>query len=186
MVTGGAPARWAILLAAAGAACNGQFDFDTALPDAGEPPIIVVDAAMSDMARDAMADLPGTGVHIACGATDCASPGCCTTSAGQSCVDIAEGGTCGGLLIQCDDTEDCPLGQVCCAEGNDLLPACTAGQDCRPNPSLQRVHCEPETHCRTSSYVILCNPDRPSPCAQCVASSLAGLPPGYHQCAATP
>jgi hypothetical protein len=170
---------------ATGTACNGQFDFDTQVLDAGEPPIIVIDAAPSDAAptSDRPTDTSRTGVHIACGAIDCASPGCCSTSAALSCVDIAEGGTCGGLLIQCDDADDCPEGQVCCAEGDDRVsPSCPETGDCH----LQRVHCESEAHCRASNYVILCNPDRPSPCTECVASSLPGLPPGYHQCASAP
>jgi hypothetical protein len=86
-------------------------------------------------------------------------------------------------LIQCDDTDDCPASQVCCAEGNlDTSSACvdTRGCDFRPT----RVHCEPESHCRAMNFVILCNPNRPSPCVQCVATTLTGLPPGYHQCSA--
>jgi len=180
--------RVAFLAAVVGSACNGQFDFDTALADAAVPPF-VIDGGPDDASSttDAIADRPRTGIHIACGASDCVTPGCCNSSTtGLSCVDIAEAGTCGGLLIQCDDGDDCPAGQVCCAEGDDLaLPACLDGDIC-DHQVIERVHCEPEARCRTSNFVILCNPDRPSPCAQCTASSLPGLPPGYHQCTITP
>ena len=176
----------AFLAAVLGAACNGQFDFDTT-PHEGGPPIIVTEGGPDDASSisDAVADTPRIGVHIACGASDCQTSGCCSTSTGPTCVDIGEGGTCSGLLIYCDDTDDCLQGQVCCAESGDLvLPAlvASAGDDDR----LLRVHCEPETRCRGEHFVMLCNPDRPQPCAQCVVTTLVGLPPGYHQCAATP
>jgi hypothetical protein len=163
-------------------ACDGQFDFDTALLDAAEPPIGVPDASSTG---DAAVDVPRAGLRIACGASECLSAGCCTGNTGTTCVDLAEGGTCNGLLIQCDDTEDCATGEVCCAEG-DVLPwfACFGASDCNPNPRPQRVHCEPESHCRAMNFVILCNPYRPSPCAQCITTTLTGLPPGYHQCPA--
>jgi hypothetical protein len=181
----------ALLAAVAGSACNGQFDFDTRSSDAGAPPIIItIDTGTGidepTPSIDAVADAPRTGVHIACGASDCVTPGCCSTTADLSCVDVADGGTCGGLLIQCDDTDDCLEGEVCCAEGDNRALATCPDADACPNPErLQRVHCETEAHCR-GSFVVLCNPDRPSPCTQCVESSLPGLPPGYHQCAATP
>jgi hypothetical protein len=181
----GERARAAFLTAVVSSACNGQFDFDTTL-DAGEPPIIIVEGGPNDasLIGDPISDMPRTAVHIVCGAADCLTSGCCSTSSGATCVDIGEGGICGGILIQCDDTDDCPEGQVCCAESEDLaLPAFrgSAGDD----DHLLRVHCEPEAHCRGDHFVMLCHPDRPLPCAQCVAASLAGLPPGYHQCAAT-
>jgi hypothetical protein len=163
-------------------ACNAQFDFDTALLDAGEPPVSIPDASSTG---DTAIDLPRAGLRIACGASDCLSSGCCTGNTGTSCVDVAEGGTCNGLLIQCDDTEDCAAGEVCCAEG-DVIPlsGCLGASDCNSRP--QRVHCEPESHCLAMNFVILCNPYRPSPCTQCVTTTLTGLPPGYHQCRATP
>jgi hypothetical protein len=178
----------ALLVALVLSACNGQFDFDTALPDAGGPPVIIVDGGPEDVSAptDATTEPPGTGIHIACGAADCSTVGCCSsTSNGFSCVDVPAGETCAGLLIQCDDSDDCPAGQVCCAEGEDLNhPPCTSDV-CNDNPRLLRVHCEPEARCR-GDFVALCNPDRPSPCAQCISSPLVGLPPGYHQCATSP
>jgi hypothetical protein len=174
------------LSAVAACACDGQFDFDTSVVDAGPPPIVVPDAALDDApANDTIVDPPRIGVHIACGASECVSSECCVESAGMSCVSTAEGGTCGGLLIQCDDTDDCPAGQVCCAEGDDhSLPVCPDARDCEERP--KRVHCETESHCRTMNFVILCNPDRPEPCTQCILTTLQGLPPGYHQCATGP
>ena len=182
----GERARAAWLAAVLVSACNGQFDFDTALLDAGHPPIIVPEGGPDDVAStgEPVADMPRTRVHIACGGSDCISSGCCSGSSGATCVDVAEGGVCGGLLIQCDDTEDCPAGQVCCAEAEDRVSA----YDCRDASAceVERVHCEPESHCRGLNFVILCNPDRPSPCSQCVSTTLKGLPAGYHQCAAEP
>jgi hypothetical protein len=173
------PSAYAALLPALLAACNGQFEFDTTPLDAGDaasvvPDVIVTDDAAGEAAIDA------SKVGIVCGQTTCPAPFCCGTSQGFACIDVAKGGSCGGILIQCDDTADCPAGQVCCAEGNGLSSDGGKAMD------LDRVHCETEAHCRASQYVILCDPDRPSPCSQCVASSIAGLPPGYHQCAATP
>lgn len=184
----GGCARAGLLAATLASACNGQFDFDTTL-DSGAPPIIVVEAGPDDVSLgdvsstiDTALDAPRTGVHIACGADDCSTWGCCSKSSGVSCVDVAEGGTCAGVLVQCDDTDDCPAGQVCCAEGEDLdHPPCTSDV-CDENPRLLRVHCEPEARCR-GEFVVLCNPDRPAPCTQCVVSPIVGLPPGYHQCA---
>jgi hypothetical protein len=183
MLPSGARIRVALLVAVIGSACNGQFDFDTTMD--AEPPIIVIEAGPDDAAStsEQFVDAPRTGVHIACGASDCLSSGCCSTSPDSSCIDIAEGGTCGGVLIQCDDTDDCPEGQVCCAEGDDLTHPCTG--DACGDQRLLRVHCEPEARCR-GEFIMLCNPDRPNPCTQCIAASIAGLPPGYHQCAATP
>jgi hypothetical protein len=185
MIASGARAPPLALLMVIASACHGQFDFDTALLDGGEPPITVADGGSdSASAADSLFDLPRPGVRIACGASDCSSPGCCTGTAGSSCVDIAAGGTCSGLLIQCDDTDDCPASQVCCAEGNAAaLSSCSGASDCPRNERPTRVHCEPESHCRAMSFVILCNPNRPTPCAQCIATTLTGLPPGYHQCA---
>jgi len=187
MAVFGEATRVACLAAVVASACNGQFDFDTVLADAGGPPIIVTDGGMGDApsTSDVPSDASRTGIHIACGAADCLSSGCCSTSTGIGCVDISEGGTCGGLLIQCDDTADCPEGQVCCAEIEDRVSAAGSADDAGDDRPV-RVHCEPETHCRSLDYVILCDPDRPGPCTQCIASSLPGLPPGYHQCVATP
>ena len=184
MRASGGSARVFSFLFVTAAACNAQFDFDTALLDAGEPPILPDGGPDDSSSGDPLLDLPRPGVRIACGASDCLS-GCCSGTAGLSCVDVIEGGMCGGLLIQCDDTEDCPAGQVCCAEGN-VGPAssCLGANDCHERP--QRVHCESELHCRAMNFVILCNPYRPSPCTECVATTLTGLPPGYHQCPATP
>ncbi|HMI83082.1 MAG TPA: hypothetical protein VK550_03255 [Polyangiaceae bacterium] len=187
MIAGGASTRAALLLVVAGPACNGQFDFDTAPIDSGVPPIIVIEGGPDDasLTSDTPIDAPRTGVHISCGASDCLTSGCCSTSSGVSCVDIGDAETCGGLLIQCDDSDDCPAGLVCCAEGDDLNhPPCTSDV-CDGDQRLLRVHCEPEARCR-GEFVMLCNPDRPGPCTQCIASSLVGLPPGYHQCATTP
>ena len=187
MSAGSQRARMTVLAALSGSACNGQFDFDTGLLDAGDPPVIVVEAGPVDasLLTDSAADVPKTGVHIACSDSECMTSGCCSKTSGTSCIDTAEGGICGGILIQCDDTDDCSAGQVCCAEGEHLdRPPCT-GDACDDRPRLLRVHCEPEARCR-GEFVPLCNPDRPYPCAQCVASSLPGLPPGYHQCATAP
>jgi hypothetical protein len=182
----GACARAALLAAILASACDGQFDFDTAI-DTGAPPVIVVDADSGDASSvtDAVPDAPRTGVHIACGASDCLSSGCCAKSSGVSCVDTAEGGTCAGVLVQCDDTDDCPAGQVCCAEGEDLNHPPCVSDVCDGNPRLLRVHCEPEARCR-GDFVVLCTPERPAPCTQCIVSSIVGLPPRYHQCAANP
>jgi hypothetical protein len=161
-------------------ACNAQFDFDPLPPDSG-PPIIEIEASTNDTGSpiDVLADPPnGTGIHIACGGSDCLTLGCCSSATGFAC---------GGILIQCDDTDDCPAGLVCCAEGDDRAPFdCPDTNACGPNATLARVHCETETHCRNAGYVVLCNPDRPDLCAQCVSSSIPGLPPDYHQCNVVP
>jgi hypothetical protein len=180
----GERARPFSILFAALSACNGQFDFDTAPLDAGEPTL--GETGPSDVAStgDISIDVPLIGRRIACGASDCLSSGCCSTASGTRCIDVAEGGICGGLLIQCDDTEDCPVGQVCCAEGDVRARARASVSDGANGAPPDRVHCEPESHCRAMGFVILCNPYRPHPCSQCIATTLTGLPPGYHQCAA--
>ena len=185
MGASGGGARGFLFLLAAASACNDQFDFDTALPDAGVPPIIEGGADDVASADDPLIEVPRIGPRIACGAFDCAFR-CCSGTTSQSCIDVAEGGTCNGLVIQCDDTEDCPAGEVCCAEGDDrTLPSgnnVSDGADGRP----ERVHCETEAHCRAMNFVILCKHYRQSPCTECVATTLTGLPPGYHQCPASP
>lgn len=175
------------LFFATASACNGQFDFDTDRIDAGQPPIIITEGGADDIAStgDPVFEAPRIGVSIACGATDCLSTGCCSRANGTECVDIVDGGVCSGLLIQCDDSEDCPAGQVCCAEVDDHTSAdCPNASGCEADPP-ERVHCEPESHCRALKYVILCNPDRPGLCT-CISTTLPGLPPGYHQCVAAP
>ena len=169
-------------------ACNGQFDFDTTPLDAGEPRTVPEGGGPDDASTgDRAIDIPRPGLRIACGASDCLGSACCIGQNGaMSCV-AAEGGTCSGLLIQCDDTDDCAAGQVCCAEeGVSPSPSCLDTSDCSRDLRPRRVHCEPESHCREMNFVILCNPNRPSPCTQCVATTLTGLPPGYHQCPAAP
>ena len=181
----GRGARGSCLFALLAAACNGQFDFDTSV-DGGSPPVIVIEGGPdASIEGETSVDTPPPGVHIPCGPSECLTSGCCGKSSGFSCVDTAEGGTCSGLLIQCDDTDDCPPGQVCCAEGEALnRPPCTSDV-CDVNPRLLRVHCEPESRCK-GDFVVLCHADRPSPCTQCIASPITGLPPGYHQCATLP
>jgi len=186
MTARGECARLTVVAAVIVSACNGQFDFDTSV-DAEGPPVIVVDGGSNGDWPDMSNEAPRPGVHIACGDSACLTAGCCSSVAGTlGCADISEGGTCSGLLIQCDDSDDCPAGQVCCAEGEELARRACIGADACSDEGPERVHCEPEARCRTASNVILCNPDRPSPCAQCIDSSLLGLPPGYHQCAAAP
>jgi hypothetical protein len=183
-ITGASRSVLAALLLSA---CNGQFDFDTQPLEASTPSGADAPLDNTPTEETPVADAPRTGIQIACGALVCSSPACCSTQAGFTCVDIADGGTCSGLTVQCDDSDDCPAGQVCCAEGDDLGPAvCAGSRDCTAFGKPQRVHCETEAHCRSMNFVILCNPDRPSVCAQCVATSLTGLPPNYHQCAAVP
>jgi hypothetical protein len=188
MANGDTTGRVAGFVVIAASACNGQFDFDAYEPDTGAPVIVIEASTANDASNVDSVEPPRIGVHIACTGSDCVTPGCCSTAAGFACVDVSEGGSCGGLLIQCDDSDDCPQGQVCCAEGDDRIRAsCPDTSGCETE-KLLRVHCEPEAHCRNGGpeFVILCNPDRPSQCAQCETSSLPGLPAGYHQCATAP
>ena len=178
-------ARAGIALAVFWPSCDGQFDFDTQVLDGGVHASVDGDSNREDASVDASADRSRKEIHIACGdENSCDVSGCCSTSSGLACRDVAAGETCGGLLIQCDDNDDCAEGSVCCAEGE---------KDDRPCPDascpierVQRVHCEPAAHCATLRYVVLCNPDKPDTCTNCVASTLSGLPPGYHQCADSP
>jgi hypothetical protein len=175
----------AVFLAIAWTGCHGQFDFDTSALDGGpDSPANGPDAEDDGTSVDATSDRSRPDIHISCGDTTCETSGCCTATSSQTCIDVAGGGSCSGLLIQCDDSDDCSEGMVCCAEaakGDDDRECLDAS--CQKPQRLQRVHCEPEAHCASLHYVVLCNPDRPEPCTECVASTLPGLPPGYHQCA---
>jgi hypothetical protein len=177
------------ILVAMVTSCNGQFDFDPLAPDTGAP-IVTIEASAEDLTLpiDVPVEPPkGTGLRIACGSSDCLTLGCCSSSSGFACTDVASGGTCNGILIQCDDTDDCPAGLVCCAEGDDRNAFdCPDTTPCDTDGTLKRVHCETEAHCRNLGYVVLCNPDRPDLCAQCEDSSISGLPPDYHQCNVVP
>ena len=177
-----------ILLAMA-TSCNGQFDFDPLSPETGTP-VVKIEASADDSSSsiDVPVDPPkGTGFRIACGSSDCLTLGCCSSASGFACTDVASGEKCGGILIQCDDTNDCPAGLVCCAEGDaHKALVCPDATPCDSNETLKRVHCETEAHCRNMGYVVLCNPDRPDLCPQCASSSIAGLPPNYHQCNVVP
>ena len=181
--------RAALVMVIAWPACHGQFDFDTNLLDSGQDaPTTGIDASGEETSNDATTDRARPDIHIACGASSCEVSGCCSTSSGATCTNIAAGETCGGLLIQCDDSDDCGEGMVCCAEGetqNADARECSEGS-CHEPDRVRRVHCEPEAHCAELKYIVLCNPDRPRPCTECVASMLSGLPPGYHQCADSP
>jgi hypothetical protein len=181
------PPRAALVVLIAFTGCHGQFDFDADRLDAGsDTPNVDLDVHGDERTGDTAIDRSRPDIHIACGGDDCKVNGCCSTSSGPTCVNVAAGATCGGLLIQCDDSDDCAEGMVCCAEGEARDDDECPDASCHDPPRVQRVHCEPQAHCTSMRYVVLCNPDRPGPCADCIASTLSGLPPGYHQCADSP
>jgi hypothetical protein len=87
-----------------------------------------------------------------------AQPDCCT--ANNACV--AAGASCsGGVLVPCDDSHDCPGGQVCCATLNNTNSAvtsiacaasCTGSHEkqwCDPNVD----DCPSGTSCQTTLFL---------------------------------
>jgi hypothetical protein len=78
-----------------------------------------VDSGAPDARRDAAADTRDAGKGgIRCGATTCdpASQFCCLSSSNTRCL-AASSTSCSSSTdrLHCDDTADCPVGQVCCA-----------------------------------------------------------------------
>jgi hypothetical protein len=159
------------------AACNGQFDFDTDLPDAEvvEP----VDAPALDAGADVAAAVDAradvhvdsglVGGRIICGATNsCGLPNraCCWTDAGSACIEPGEA-TCPGLLTRCDSASDCTGGRVCCATLAD-----TKGP---------MVACQDVAACAGANQIVLCDPSDPTSCASC-APAAPPLPFGLYQC----
>jgi hypothetical protein len=93
----------------------------------------VVDSGPPDVRRDAAADVRDAGKGgIRCGSTTCdpAMQFCCLGSSNIRCLSAAST-LCSSSTdrLHCDDTADCPLGQVCCvgqgSSGNGADAVCT-------------------------------------------------------------
>jgi len=162
--------RFTLLGSMAVAACSGQFDFDVDPPDAGAvvdagggvDAEVVVDAP--SMPQDLGSSDAGPG-RVICASSSCTLPehGCCITTR-SFCIDVDDV-ACRGLLVHCDGTSDCALGQSCCATVAD---AGVTSFECKDT-------------CNAPEYVTLCDPTDPNECGTCRAAS-APLPQEYFQC----
>jgi hypothetical protein len=128
---------------------------------------VMEDTGLGDAAPD-----PG----IACGSGPYCAPSsqtCCVSSSVLSMQRrCAAGNSCGqGTPVHCDDTADCPSGQVCC--GTDYTNIGYTDVSCR-------MTCGPSTF--TMTYVRFCDPnnnDCPSTSPNCKASTIIT---GYNVC----
>jgi hypothetical protein len=161
-------AHWLACVAAiTAAACDDQFDFDTETDGAvSEPDADADSSAVSDGWLESDVSRPAG--RIACGASTCVLPlrACCVRSSGPACIEPAEV-VCSGVLIQCDSSNDCRLGTICCATVIDA--------------ALDSVRCELPADCAAPGQVELCDPSDPTACTTC-APAAAPLPAGYHAC----
>jgi hypothetical protein len=143
-------------------------DTEPAQVDSGADDVMASDTGAGDAAPD-----PG----IACGSgTYCApsSQTCCVSSGGLGGTQrrCANGNSCGsGTPVHCDDTADCPSGQVCC--GTDYANVGYTDISCR-------MTCGPSTF--TITYARFCDPnnnDCPSTAPNCKMSTIIT---GYTVC----
>ena len=114
----------------------------------------IVDSGAGDARRDGTADVRDSGgkASIRCGATTCdpALAFCCLTSGNNRCLMSTVTCTLQSDRLNCDDTADCPVGQVCCVtegmSGNGAAAVCTAATSC------------------TAPRQMLCDPTAAAPC----------------------
>jgi hypothetical protein len=113
----------------------------------------IVDAG-SDVRRDGAADARDSGKgNIKCGVTNC-DPSisfCCLQSNNNRCLVTGSTGCAASVdKVRCDDTSDCPTGQICCAttgsSGIGSEAACVLATAC------------------TQPRQMLCDPQAAAPC----------------------
>jgi hypothetical protein len=113
----------------------------------------IIDAG-SDARRDAATDARDSGKgNIKCGVTNC-DPSisfCCLQSNNNRCLVTGSTGCSASVdKVRCDDTSDCPTGQICCAtsgsSGNGTEAACALATAC------------------TQPKQMLCDPQAAAPC----------------------
>jgi hypothetical protein len=109
----------------------------------------IVDAG-GDVRRDGATDARDAGKgNVKCGVTNC-DPSlsfCCLQSGNNRCL-VTGSAQCAASVdkVRCDDTADCPLGQICCVSagtnGNGAEAACALATACtQPKQML----CDPAT-----------------------------------------
>lgn len=113
----------------------------------------IVDAG-ADVRRDAATDTRDAGKgNIKCGVTNC-DPSisfCCLQSSNNRCLVTGSTGCASSVdKVRCDDTSDCPTGQICC------VTAGTGG-------SGAEAACALATSC-TQPRQMLCDPGATAPC----------------------
>ncbi|MET0594910.1 MAG: hypothetical protein ABW133_19580 [Polyangiaceae bacterium] len=110
----------------------------------------IVDAG-GDVRRDATTDVRDAGKagNVKCGVTNC-DPSlsfCCLQSGNNRCLVTGSTGCAASVdKVRCDDTSDCPTGQICCVTagtgGNGAEAACALATACtQPKQML----CDPAT-----------------------------------------
>jgi hypothetical protein len=98
-----------------------------------------------DGATDARADSSGK-AGVRCGTTTCdpTMTFCCLTSGNNRCLTSTATCSLQSDRLNCDDTADCPLGQVCCVtqgmSGNGAAAVCTATTSCS---APRQMLCDP-------------------------------------------
>jgi hypothetical protein len=154
----------------AGPGSDASFDVtaDTAVPpDSGAG-----DSGASDTGSDSM----NMDTFVLCGNMKCPTPaqGCCRTDGGNSSVNTClsqNQSQCGGLFIRCDDSTDCPQGDVCCAHYNGFNIA-------------DKIECKAASTCNAqNTSTIVCDPNDPKSCpngGMCTFSTITL--PGYFIC----
>ena len=108
----------------------------------------IVDSGAGDVRRDGTADVRDSGgkASIRCGATTCdpVLAFCCLTSGNNRCLMSTVTCTLQSDRLNCDDTADCPVGQVCCVtegmSGNGAAAVCTAATGCA---APRQMLCDP-------------------------------------------
>jgi len=163
---------------------DGSDDLDSSSTDGTSPGTDASDAGRTDAAGDSGGPTfvdgsvpnggnPSTPNVIDCGGKACSSTtaSCCSPSVPDggafSCGD-PDGSTCPGVTQECDETADCPSGQVCCAVVTDgpyvettCLESCQiraeSRQACKLNGECHNGNpCMPQT-C-SGQLIGLCSP----------------------------
>jgi hypothetical protein len=141
---------------------------DSGATDSGSPDSGTSDAPDTADASTTDSDgVPGVSGAIACGKTNCKLPGSvCCASAGvltdRACQPITA--PCGKMMLECDDSSECPSGSVCCG----------------PATEGKKVVCVPASACAVSgSIFIWCTSADSCPAAMPFCNS---TPFGYSTC----
>jgi hypothetical protein len=105
---------------------------------------------------------------------------CCATGSGAAATFRCESGTsssCQGTTISCDDSAQCPTGNVCCGifdTNTDVYAVLQCAASCDPTQG-QYVFCDPTAKVDVCSAI----PHGGGPAYACTASTLL---PGYFRC----
>jgi hypothetical protein len=149
------------------AACGGGRDEGAASADAS-----IQDAGAAANSDDGGGKAGGEGGRVTCGGNECILPEsvCCPWLNGGTC---AARGTAGCEPIECDDTADCPAGQMCCYQFNHGCSLSASCQTTCVGGAVRVQACKSDSECASGSCTLrrcggldaaTCEPDPASCC----------------------